>query len=429
MQTGDGLLARLRPIGNAMQIQQLEALAAASSRYGNGIVEITARGSLQVRGLRPETVAPFESAVLEAGIRPEVGVSIETPPLAGLDPEELLDVRPLAESLRRRVAARQPAFDFAPKLAVTLDGGGRFHLGAVSADIKVTAFRMAGGLHFLLAVGGTAKTALPITICGLAEIEDAILAVLQALSSMGSKARGKDLDQRTLASLVGSDLTAPDITISPSPLLGIRSPSGDSDAVLLGMAFPYCQMDAVGLTAFAKAAEGAGAVEIRLAPDHGLYVTGLTQQSAVELQHAAAGLGFLTRPDDPRRALALCAGARGCASGHFDTHRLADLVLAEAPALLDGSFTLHLSGCPKGCAHPASSLVALAGAPSGYGLVVNGTASATPTAYLDDTGIKTALKRLAALVEEERQAGESAGNCLTRLGADRIGAALQLEKQ
>jgi precorrin-3B synthase len=429
MQTGDGLLARLRPIGNSLSIPELKGLAVAASRYGNGILEITARGSLQIRGLRADTVSDFESAVLAAGIRPEIGTSVETPPLADIDPTELFDSRPLAASLRQKIAAHRPGLDLAPKLAITVDGGGVVDLGGVSADVRVTAFLDGKDIRFLLAVGGTARTARPVGVFPSDEIEGTVMAVLEVLASMGRKARGKDLELKALGALYDPTLKVPEVAQAASPLLGIQSLTGDVGRAILGIAFPYCQASSEQLTAFADAAEAAGATEIRLAPNHGFFVSGPTPQAAVELQHTASSLGFLTEPNDPRGSIALCAGARGCASGLFDTHRLADLALQNAPDLLDGSFTLHLSGCPKGCARPASSLLALVGAPSGYGLVVNGAASAKPNTYLDEQGIETALKRLAALVGEERQAGESAGACLTRLGSERIGAALQLEKQ
>ncbi len=56
MQTGDGLLVRLMPEG-ALSPAMLAGLAAAAAEFGNGIVEVTARGSLQLRGLAAETVA------------------------------------------------------------------------------------------------------------------------------------------------------------------------------------------------------------------------------------------------------------------------------------------------------------------------------------------------------------------------------------
>ena len=50
MPTGDGLLVRLMPTDSVV-VADLLALCAAARRDGNGTIEITARGSLQVRGL------------------------------------------------------------------------------------------------------------------------------------------------------------------------------------------------------------------------------------------------------------------------------------------------------------------------------------------------------------------------------------------
>ncbi|PLU82462.1 hypothetical protein BMJ22_12200, partial [Sinorhizobium medicae] len=61
----------------------------------------------------------------------------------------------------------------------------------------------------------------------------------------------------------------------------------------------------------------------------------------------------------------------------------------------------------------------------GYGLVVNGTASVAPSAYRDENGIRSAFAALNALVRENKDAGESAWSCLTRLGTAQIGAAFE----
>ena len=51
MRTGDGLLVRLRPVAPALSAADLLALADLARRHGNGLIEITARGNLQLRGL------------------------------------------------------------------------------------------------------------------------------------------------------------------------------------------------------------------------------------------------------------------------------------------------------------------------------------------------------------------------------------------
>ena len=59
--TGDGLLARLRPTGTIAP-DAFAALCAAARAHGNGIVEITARGSIQVRGLSAHSGAANRAA-------------------------------------------------------------------------------------------------------------------------------------------------------------------------------------------------------------------------------------------------------------------------------------------------------------------------------------------------------------------------------
>ena len=58
MQTGDGLLARMVTAG-PIPLDQFARLCAAASEHGNGVMEISARGSLQVRGLTPLSAPLF----------------------------------------------------------------------------------------------------------------------------------------------------------------------------------------------------------------------------------------------------------------------------------------------------------------------------------------------------------------------------------
>ena len=111
---------------------------------------MTARGSLQVRGLTPETAVELDAAVAALGIAVEAGVPVLTGALAGLDPEEVADPRPLAAAIRER--ARGLAGRLAPKVSVVVDGGGRLHLDAVKADVRL----VAGGAGWRVEVGGTA---------------------------------------------------------------------------------------------------------------------------------------------------------------------------------------------------------------------------------------------------------------------------------
>ena len=66
MQSGDGLLVRVKPFGGRLPAARLSALAEAVIRYGNGVVELTSRGNLQVRGVHNATA--FARAMVDAGL-------------------------------------------------------------------------------------------------------------------------------------------------------------------------------------------------------------------------------------------------------------------------------------------------------------------------------------------------------------------------
>ncbi|RYD86246.1 MAG: hypothetical protein EOP61_38015 [Sphingomonadales bacterium] len=177
--------------------------------------------------------------------------------------------------------------------------------------------------------------------------------------------------------------------------------------------------------AFLDEIEILGLSDIRLSPGHGLILTGLHHGEALAAEDAARRHGFWTSPSEPRANISLCAGTSGCASAHFDTKAVAEAVARSTPDLLDGSITLHLSGCPKGCAHPAPAVLTLVGAPSGYGLVVNGAASDAPALYIAAKDLGIALGRLASLVAGAKEAGETVADCIRRLDAPAIANALE----
>ncbi len=424
MQTGDGLLVRLRPAADGLTPAEMRALAGAAATCGSGVIEVTARGNLQIRGLTPESVPALAEAIGEAEIAIAEGVAIETPPLAGVDPEEIADPRPLARALRMAIADEGEALRLAPKLSIVVDGGGRFHLGSLTADLRVRALGGKSGVRWLLSLGGTAQSASPVACLEAEAAVPVLLCILRELCARGPAARARDLDAGLVRQRFSAGAALPRAdNDSPSPPPAGLHRFGDAGTVL-GVGLAFAQTDAGSLIAFVRQAEELGADAIRFAPGHGLFVLGLSGETAPIAQRLACSHGFLVAPDDPRNHIATCAGL-ACASARMDTKTAARLLVEAAPDLLDGSATMHLSGCPKGCARPTASPLTLVGAPSGYALVVNGTASVAPSAYRDENGIRSALSALNALVRENKDAGESALSCLTRLGTARIAAAFE----
>ena len=91
--------------------------------------------------------------------------------------------------------------------------------------------------------------------------------------------------------------------------------------------------------------------------------------------HGARGarLGFITDATDPRRRIVACPGAPSCASGLIAARSLAAEIAREVSLPGDG-LAVHVSGCAKGCAHPAPAPLTIVGTEQGCGIVANDTA-------------------------------------------------------
>ena len=83
MQSGDGLLLRVKPPGGVLAAEAARALAVAATRYGNGVIELGNRASVQLRG--------FPFGISASQVRERIQKRL---PLAGLVPEAV------AEALR-----------------------------------------------------------------------------------------------------------------------------------------------------------------------------------------------------------------------------------------------------------------------------------------------------------------------------------------
>jgi precorrin-3B synthase len=94
---------------------------------------------------------------------------------------------------------------------------------------------------------------------------------------------------------------------------------------------------------------------------------------------AANALGFIVDPADPRRKIVACAGAPICASGEIAARTIAPAI-AEAARLLPDGEIIHISGCAKGCAHPAPAPLAVFGHDGRCDVFADGVLSCSVTA-------------------------------------------------
>jgi precorrin-3B synthase len=386
MPTGDGLLVRLMPVGT-IPLAAFTELCAAARRHGNGVIEITSRGSVQIRGLTAASAPRFEADVAACGIAAQDGVSILSNPLAGLDAEALLDPAALAADLRRALAQRSTAAKLAPKVSVAIDGGGVLGLETIAADIRLGAEAIDGGTVLRLGVGGDGAEAALLGVVAPEHGVEATMRLLDVLARRGRDARARDIlagEGIAIFRSVINDLLTDDS--SPRPVRSSRAAIGThrlrdgSQACGIGLAFGHA--DAVALERLIGAAQAAAASGVRAAPGRVLMIIGLTAGTLPTFAAIAAQLGFIVRADDPRRHVVACAGAPICVSAQIASRAIAPRIAEIAAPHIAGPFTIHISGCAKGCAHAAPAALTVVGTPDGGALIADGSARDAPFALV-----------------------------------------------
>jgi precorrin-3B synthase len=382
MQTGDGLLVRLLPLA-PIPLEAFIGLCEAARAHGNGIVEISARGSVQLRGLTPDSAPLFAAEIAALDIAISEGVPVIADPLPG-EPDLLVDSNALADALRKAIAARK--FSLAPKVSVIIDGGGRIDLDALFADIRLRAVPADGGPSFLLGLAGNAKSGVRLGLVRPAGAVDAVLDLLAEIAELGREARGADLLDGPAFPQQDDDPLPSSPRVDPVGLHRI-----EDGALALGVGLAFSQAEELALAELAALAKSYCARWTRPAPGRALLLGPLEEADARTVRQGAKDLGFVVEPADPRRRIAACPGAPRCLHGLIAARALAAEIAKGVPLAPGEGIALHVSGCGKGCAHPRSAPLTVVGTEKGCGIVANGTARATPTKHVPSGGVISTL--------------------------------------
>jgi precorrin-3B synthase len=383
MATGDGLLVRFSAIGT-LPLDAFGELCEAAKRCGNGIIEITARGNIQVRGLSATSAPEFADAIAELDFAAEDGVPIVCNPLAGLDPAELIDASTVAADLRNALARSPLASRLSPKVSIAIDCGGAYQLD-VPADIRLRA--LSNGRSLGIEVAGHELGAAVI-----ADVVVVVMRLLEVLAHHGRQARARDVVPA--AGITAFRAAIADLLIpvwhheSGEPALD-SSLRGNERSLIgacrlrdgslaCGIALPFGHADADSLLRLTAAARTSGAHGFRTAPGRAMLTIGVTEEQLESFVATAKDFGFIVDAADARRHVVACAGAPSCASAHIAARTMGPAIAAAAAPYLKGAFEIHVSGCAKGCAHPAPAALTIVGTEAGCALVANGSARDTP---------------------------------------------------
>ena len=129
MEFGDGWLARVKPSAGTLSAAAARLIADAARRHGNGHIDLTSRGNLQVRGLSPRSAEDFARTIIGAGLA-SANLSLEAirnvmaSPLGPDDPSAAFDSHAAAHGIEAMLEREPALWALPPKFGVLVDGGG-----------------------------------------------------------------------------------------------------------------------------------------------------------------------------------------------------------------------------------------------------------------------------------------------------------------
>jgi precorrin-3B synthase len=343
-QAVDGALVRVRLPGGMITAAQLATLCTVSSELGSGMLELTARGNVQLRGITDVTAVAEAIVPLltEAGLLPsathERVRNIVASPMSGRV-GGYVDVRPWVGELDAAICAEPRLAELGGRFWFSLDDG-RADVSGLGADVGV--YVLPEGCAVLLAGRDTGVRVAAGDVVGtLLEV------AMRFVETRGKAWRVNELDdvQHLLPSVELSATPFPPVTKAPVGWI-----NQEDGLVTLGAAVPLGVLPA-------RVAEYLAAIEAPLlvTPWRSVLVCDLDEAVADAALRVLAPLGLVFDANSPWLNVSACTGSPGCAHSAADVRADAALSLGT-----DSAVHRHFVGCERACGSPPAGEVLLA---------------------------------------------------------------------
>ncbi|MEV0136341.1 precorrin-3B synthase [Dactylosporangium sp. NPDC050688] len=352
----DGGLARVRLPGGRLGRDALAVLRAAALDLGDPDLELTSRGNVQVRALRPGAELDLAARLTGAGLLPsathERVRNIVASPLTGRDGRGVLDVRPVVAAFDAGLCADASLAALPGRFLVTLDDG-RGDVTPLGGDV---------GLHGdRLVLAGTPTTARAAsTPAGL--LLRATRAFLAERAAQGGTAwRLAELTDGPARVAARLD-AALDGNAGPSggggPAVG-WTPQADGRAAITAVV-PLGRLTPEHSAALVTAAPE----EIIVTPWRTVVVPDVPAEEAGRVETLLTAAGLVTDPASGWAGVTACAGRPGCAKALADVR--ADARAAVAAGTTPAGLPMHWVGCERRCGAPKGRHVEMLATADGY---------------------------------------------------------------
>ena len=381
-QTPGFFMMRLRIPNGILTSHQMSALGEIVHRYGRGKADLTSRQNLQVRWIRIEDVPAIFEVLDEIGISHlQTGMdnvrNVMGCPIAGLDPEEVLDASPLSRAIQEGILGRKEFSNLPRKFNISVSGCRQDCALSQTHDIGLTPATGGGPtgetVGFNVRIGGAMGGRSTHLSWGLGvfvrpkEVVDicrAILALFRdegfrenrqqarlkwLVETWGVKRFRAELEQRLGRPLAGAGRD--EVLAYGGNHIGVRR-QRQHDLRYVGCLVLSDASPETSLIEFARLAEAYGNGELRLTNDQNVLIVNVAEEQVTALVEEPLLQRFTPFPSSSFQRLVSCTGNDFCHFSLIDTKRRAVELAERLEAILpeDRPLRMHWSGCPHACA-------------------------------------------------------------------------------
>ncbi|MGY1813003.1 precorrin-3B synthase [Blastococcus sp. SYSU D00820] len=355
----DGALARVRVPGGLLAPGQLRVLAAAARDLGDGALELTSRGNVQLRGLADGASAELGDRLAGAGLLPsathERVRNVLASALTGRAAGSLLDVRPWVRALDAGLCADPALAGLPGRYLATLDDG-RGDVAGLGGDVGLlalapdaVALTLAGADSGLRAAP---DDAVPLALAATRAFLDERAAQASAAWRLAELTDGP---ARVAARLGGAVAPRP-LPAAPPPGAGAVAQTDGRTALVA--VIPLGRLTAPQAELLAAVSTG----ELQVTPWRSVVVPDLPDARVAD---ALARAGLELDPGSAWLSVTACAGRPGCAKSLADVRADAAAAVA-AGALPAAGARQHWAGCARRCGRPRGAVVDVVATLDGY---------------------------------------------------------------
>lgn len=382
----DGFMSRLKLPNGILRAWQMDGLADLADRYGGGYGHVTTRANLQVREIKAENPVHYLEGLFDLGITSKGSGAdnirnITGSPTAGIDPQELIDTRPLAREVQLYILNNRSFFGLPRKFNIAFDGGGRVGVLEETNDIGFTACRVPEGkaappgVYFRLALGGiTGHQDIARDMGVLVRPEECTpvsAAIVRVFIDEGDRTDRKKARMKYVLDRWGYDKYLDEV----EKVLGYKLPRLAMDDVerrgpidrmghvgvhpqrqdglsYVGVPLPVGRLSTAQMRHLADLARRYGDGEIRLTVWQNLLLAGVREADVEALKRELVEGGLHWSASHLTASLVACTGAFACKFGLAHTKETANAIAAglDGRVELDRPINIHVTGCPNSCA-------------------------------------------------------------------------------